>query len=79
MTPNEFSDALEMAAVKAGTDFQLFYHDGWKFLVEADLERNGFHVKLEFLFFIEAVLSCPVCKNSVPKNPYMAYFLANQV
>jgi hypothetical protein len=51
MTPTELSDALEMAAVKAGTAHQLFSHDGWRFLVEQDLERSGFHVKLEFLFF----------------------------
>jgi hypothetical protein len=51
MTPNELSDALEMAAINAGTAYQTFYQDGWKFLVEPDVERNGFQVKLEFLFF----------------------------
>jgi hypothetical protein len=51
MTPEKLSDALEMAAVNAGTAHQLFSHDGWRFLVEPDFERGGFQVKLEFLFF----------------------------
>jgi hypothetical protein len=53
MTPEKLSEDLEMAAVNAGTAHQTFYQDGWKFLVEPNLERNGYQVKLEFLFFHE--------------------------
>jgi hypothetical protein len=49
-TTGEIAGELETLLVATGVAYQIFYQDGWSFLVEPDPQGAGFHVKLEFNF-----------------------------